>query len=200
MRLFLITIFFLNLIVSTCVFAQQKLTDEEKQMLENNQNQNQNQNQSTKTTNQSQTSDRFHFLLGLGLGAPFSHGLMLGASLQIDPKWDIRLQGAFGFRWVEASAMVFREFSPKHALGLGYHFNYLFYALTDFFASSHAPLLVASTISLTYKYAYSANRKSEILLGLSGNLDYLLYPDASAPSMLLLLFLLAPTIGFVYKF
>jgi hypothetical protein len=199
MRLFLIITLFCHLMISSSVWAQQKLTDEEMQMLEKTQKQSETDTESIKKTEQTQTTDRFHFLLGLGLGAPFSHGLMLGASLQIDPKWDIRVQGAFGFRWVETSAMVFHQLTPKHALGLGYHFNYLFYTVADFFVSSHSPFLLASAISLNYKYQYSANGKSEIMLGLSANLEYLSHLDALPPQLLVYYFL-APTIGFIYKF
>ncbi len=172
MRLFLIIGLFFHWMINSSVWAQQKLTDEEKQMLEQTQPQVQ--------ANQVQ-ANQVH-LVGFGVGAPFGHGLMFGSSIKIEEQFDLRLQGGIGLRYLEASALLYYAVNRKHSIGIGYHFNPISFLgslvqealLEAIFASdvSVPSFLLASSISLLYKYQLTDDGKHELTIGLSQNLYF----------------------------
>jgi hypothetical protein len=202
--------------MSTSVFAQQKLTDEEKQMLEQQESQvNQaqpNQDQPNQAQpNQAQPNQdppqNIRGLVGFGLGAPFGHGLMFGSSIKVAEEFDLRLQVGIGLRYVETSALLYHELKRKHSIGIGYHFNLVFYAFGDLISSVLesdeilSPMLLASSVSLLYKYEFTDNGKHEVTIGLSPNLFVMkVAPLSEIVNELPFFLYFWPTLGYNYKF
>jgi cytochrome c biogenesis factor len=176
MRLFPIIILFFYLIMSTSVWAQQKLTDEEKQIFEQTNQANQAQTNQAQANQIQANQAQPQSLVGFGLGTPFGHGLMFGSSIKVAEEFDLRIQLGIGLRYVEISALLYYEVKRKHSIGMGYHFNIPIYLASLILesmletAESSIALLLASSISLLYKYQFTDNEKHEVTIGLSQNL------------------------------